>query len=408
MLSFERVNSWNIRRLLRKQPFGLLGELVERGPLLFNLGGEPILLSAYQVQLDSAEEMMTSPHIRHVELSTWLSSFQRFLGVKLTHILEGTDGKGQLNIQDLLRLPLTWSLGHSLFRVELRKAHTRRDQAYQDLLIAAEQGMDDSTTRMMLHRPLISFYSKRKLNTRIKEAQMMLSEDQLLMPSDLQELRTYLQLKRQVYDVLIWLSIYLSRKEELTEQIFTELCAHLASRAYQPSDLQSLPLLHMSILETLRLAPPHWVTEAGVLKQTLQTDGSRRGELPAGTRLFFSPLISHMDVSEWPSPLTFEPKRFFSVTHGAELPLSFVPLGIGEKGKMNLEWVLHTVAAAASSILRRGRLLPISPSSEELSTQLDMGTLYAPIETGVSLGAPKVQFRFQLNDRFIHIPSARI
>ena len=97
------------------------------------------------------------------------------------------------------------------------------------------------------------------------------------------------------------------------------------------------------------------------------------------------------------------------MTHGASLPASFLPLGPGRTGRARLSLVLHTVAAIAVTLLRRGHV-EISQSEDGIVQAIQEGEagVFVEKKTGVSFGKPQLTIRFHVDDRYIHIPSARI
>ena len=224
-------------------------------------------------------------------------------------------------------------------------------------------------------------------------------------------LHAVLEWKRQVTDTLTWLFIYLEHQPKIADQIFVELSEHLTSRAYESDDLFSLPTLHKVILETLRVAPPHWVTRWGEANVLISEDifCQRFALLPPQTQIVSSPFLDHRESEEWPSPLSFLPHRFLAATHGAPLPASFLPLGPGVIGQEKLSLVIHTVAATASSLFRRGHI-QIARSEDEVLKSLPAGEAGGFVEksTGATYGRPQMKVRFHVDDRYIHIPSARV
>ena len=98
-----------------------------------------------------------------------------------------------------------------------------------------------------------------------------------------------------------------------------------------------------------------------------------------------------------------------AVTHGAPLPSSFIPLGPGRLGQVRLDLVLHATAAIATTLLRRGHI-EVSQSEDDVISAISDGEAGAFVErqTGASFGKPQLKIRFHIDDRYIHIPSARI
>jgi len=359
-----------------------------------------------QVKLDAGDPELYSMMIksqRHelltqeMKLNHWLPLLQRFLSVTVTPLLERTEVQ-DLDPVSLIEAPFTWTLAHHLFGVDIRKANTTSAESLIELLSLLELTLDGSESRLR-SRFTSSIWQQRKLRKLYRQAgSLQKSFSHLPSEVGLELLHAVLEWKRQVTDTLTWLFIYLEHQPGIANQIFVELSEHLTSRAYEPDDIFSLPTLHKMILETLRVAPPHWVTRWGEASTLISEDVFCQ---------HFSLLPPHTQLVS--SPLSFLPHRFLAAAHGAPLPSSYLPLGPGQIGRERLSFVLHTIAAISASLFRRGHI-QVSRSEDELVKSLPVGEagVFVEKETGATYGRPQMKIRFHVDERYIHIPSARV
>ena len=429
MSGYKRIKLWNVGRAWRRSPLTLLQSWRKMSdiPLFFKLNGEHYLLCTHQkirsminlenqVKIDAGD---TEPYpnvikvtgenliIKEMDLGTWLPLLQRFLSVTVTPLLERTEVL-DLDLVEFIEAPFTWTFAHHLFGVDVRKANTDRAEHLLELISLLEGMLNGSDSRMRRKMPALYQRKIRKLYGMVGPLQSSFTH----LPSEvgLDFLCEVIEWRQQVIDTVTWLFVYLQHQPKIENQIFIELNEHLASRAYEPNDLKTLPTLHKLILETLRLAPPHWITRWGHLSSLVSEDVfcQHFSLLPPTTQLVSSPFLDHRESEEWPSPLSFLPHRFLAATHGAQLPRSYIPLGPGSEGHARLSLVLHTVVAISATLLRRGHL-EISRSDDDIvQAAYEKRDVFVERKTGVSFGRPQLTVRFHVDERYIHIPSARI
>ena len=432
MSGYKRIKPWGVGRAWRRSPLTLLQSWRKSSdaPLLFKLHGEHYLLCRHQelnpmIDRETQSEIDArgpSLHatmgrrtcdesiIREVRLGEWLPLLQRFLSVTVTPLLERAEVQS-LNPVDFIEAPFTWTLAHHLFGVDVRKAHTERAAQLLKFFSFLEATFDRSESRVNAKISTSIWHQRRlrKLYRAVGSLQGVFSH--LSSEVGLHLVCALIEWKRQVTDTVIWLLIYLERQPKIANQIFVELSDHLSARSYQAEDLASLPSLHKVILETLRVAPPHWITHWGEVSAMISEEVSceRFSLLPPQTQLISSPFLDHRESEEWPSPSSFLPHRFLAVAHGAPLPSSYLPLGPGQVGRVRLELVLHTTAAIAATLLRRGHV-KIAQSEDDMVRAIPEGEADAFFErnTGASFGKPNLTIHFHTDERYIHIPSARI
>ena len=179
----------------------------------------------------------------------------------------------------------------------------------------------------------------------------------------------FMEWKQHLSETITWALLMLENRPELMKELKSELTEVLLNQSYQIESLFKLPKLFCFINETLRCFPPHWLSSWGQIKDFKDNSDlfpAVRGGLNPQTIILSTPLHSHFNELDWPSPHSFQPERFLGIFYGAQAPNSFLPFGpLSEKHTLGLI-SLHTIAAVLSSILRRGKLSIESTSWEPL------------------------------------------
>lgn len=415
---YQRIKQWSLKRAWRRAPLRLLQSWRAEAPVLFKLRGESYLLcsvSQLQAMLDvdahAHLERAPAPHslVNMIPLTEWLPLLQRFMSVSITPLLEGRDHHS-ISLLSLTRDPLSWTLAHSLFGVDIRKAHTPRARQVLSLFEAIESTLQlkharltSRETSLWHHRSLRKMY--RQMGSPSGLLRHLTADQGLRLTYEALEWRAY------IVDTLTWLFVYLENLPKVRDDIFVEVTEQLESRSYTPGDLEKTKVLHQISLETLRVAPPHWVTKWGEASALIESERFARdfGDLPQHTQLISAPFLDHYEVAEWPSATSFVPHRFLANAHGAPLPTTFLPFGPGQYGRALLELSMHTIVAVAASILRRG-FIKIVDSDDDVITSRSSGEAGLSVEhrSGASFGAPHLEINFEVDERYIHIPSARV
>lgn len=166
------------------------------------------------------------------------------------------------------------------------------------------------------------------------------SEDELVGQAGMLLAASYETTARTLTGALLLLASHPEVQRALREEVRDAL----GDRSPTPADFAEMPTLDRVIKETMRLLPatPLLFFRRGV-------DAFRLGEheLPAGTLLILSPLVTHRDPQVFPEPLRFSPARW----QGLELgPYDYLPFGAGARrciGAGFAEQSLRLVLAAA-------------------------------------------------------------
>ena len=121
-------------------------------------------------------------------------------------------------------------------------------------------------------------------------------------------------------NALTWTWLLLSRYPAAARA----LRAELGSAPLTVAGLPRLPLLKMTVEESMRLYPPAWL----VARSATGADEIGGYEIPAGSIVFVSPYVVHRHPRLWRDPEGFDPQRFASaetLPRGAYFPFGGGP-----------------------------------------------------------------------------------
>lgn len=146
-----------------------------------------------------------------------------------------------------------------------------------------------------------------------------------------------------VAEGLLWLVYFLSTNPRWNARVMDELSALGQRTDAGTVSLQSTPLLHACIKETLRLMPPAWAFFRTVREQ----DEFNGYTFPKNALIMISPYILHRNPAVWPSPETFDPEHFLGTTEIH--PYHYIPFGQGPHiciGNRLAMTEIHSIAIA--------------------------------------------------------------
>ncbi len=427
MIKYRKVSSWKFGRNFTKSPQQSLLDLeMTQAEAIYvkRLKGQSFLLCHF----DQLAELNLISHFQNQSLgvttqaqdsfqltnstftfglSDWLSTLQRFLAVALTQQIE-TQTQSVIDIGQMIKQPIEWSLFHLGLQCDLRKANRSRDLQILNLIKLFKQGLNSPYTRLF---PSVHGFNSWRLSQRrlSKLLSQVPSQGPMLAVNDVY---AFTEWQQHLAESIIWSLLLLEQDSKTMQELKTEVNEALAQQAYQTDSLAKLPKLACFIYEVLRLFPPVWLSSWGKVSD-LQNQSdlfqSIKQDLNPQTVLMSTALHSHFREIDWPSPFSFQPQRFLGIFYGAQAPQSFVPFGSGAQGKRQTQIAVHTIASVLSSILRRGRL-NIEPSSWlPLQFPLQYGPNTVPEWIGTGFGIPpQLQGQFTLDESYIYIPSARI
>jgi cytochrome P450 len=153
-------------------------------------------------------------------------------------------------------------------------------------------------------------------------------------------------------------------------------------------DLAHVELLGLVISESMRLLPP---TPMLFFRRSTAPFELDTHELPIGTTVVLSPLITHRDPARYPDPLRFDPDRWRTFEPS---PHEYMPFGAGPRRCLGGGFAMNAIRLLLASILQRVRVEIPAGASVDCGTS---GIVMAPQRelrlkvwpAGTSLGAPR-------------------
>lgn len=148
---------------------------------------------------------------------------------------------------------------------------------------------------------------------------------------------------------LAWTLFLLSQHPETLMALQEEL-AILGGQPPTPADFARLPLLDGVIKESMRLIPA-----APILFMRVAQTATKLGphDVPAGTTVVLSPLLTHRDPELFPEPARFVPTRWSTVQPGA---YEYLPFGAGARMCLGAPLAHVALRVLLPMILQRFRL----------------------------------------------------
>jgi cytochrome P450 len=107
-------------------------------------------------------------------------------------------------------------------------------------------------------------------------------------------------------NALSWAFYLLARHPEHARRVASEAREVLGDRRATAADAQKLTYTRMVLQETMRLYPPAWLL-ARAPNEDDELDGYH---IPARSRVFVLPWLTHRHPDVWPEPERFDPERF--------------------------------------------------------------------------------------------------
>jgi cytochrome P450 len=130
-------------------------------------------------------------------------------------------------------------------------------------------------------------------------------------------------------NALSWTWLLLGQHPEVEAKLVEELGRALGGRGPTVSDLPRLTYTEMILREAMRLYPPVWV----IGRRALAPFRMGEYELPAGTNVLMSQLITQRDARYFPEPERFDPDRWrTNDPRNVSLPrFAYFPFGGGPR-----------------------------------------------------------------------------
>ena len=148
---------------------------------------------------------------------------------------------------------------------------------------------------------------------------------------------------------LTWTLFLLDQHPRVLAALFDELTGTLHGAAPTVEQMAGLPLLDAVIKESMRLLPP------GLWFLRVATAPTHFGpyKIPAGTRVLWSPALTHRRPDLYPAPNAFRPERWQKLDPS---PYEYLPFGAGPRRCLGATFALMELKVVLSLVLQRYRL----------------------------------------------------
>lgn len=147
--------------------------------------------------------------------------------------------------------------------------------------------------------------------------------------------------------MLAWAMYLLGQHQDITMKARAEVDAVLGDEPPTFEHLTHLKYLDQIINETMRLYPPLHLGN-----RLATTDLEFQGyTIPAGSRVLYSPYLTHRHPDHWPHPTTFNPDHF--APGQARPPYAFVPFGGGPRICLGAAFAQVEARAILARILQK-------------------------------------------------------
>jgi cytochrome P450 len=157
--------------------------------------------------------------------------------------------------------------------------------------------------------------------------------------------------------LLAWALYLLGRHPQAMDRAQAELETVLGPAMPGLETIGELDYLDRLINETMRLYPPlHLGNRIAVAD--LEFGGYH---LPAGSRILYSPYLTHRHPSHWPEPTRFNPDRFLPEESRDRPAYAFVPFGGGPRICLGAAFAQVEVKVILARILQRFSLTLTEP-----------------------------------------------
>ncbi|MEU4805106.1 cytochrome P450 [Actinosynnema sp. NPDC023587] len=149
-----------------------------------------------------------------------------------------------------------------------------------------------------------------------------------------------------------WALWAIANHRHVEEELVAEVDRVLGDRAPGAEDLPGLESTGHAVDEALRLYPPIWTFP----RDAVDDDVLGGYDVPGGTSILLSPLVSHRDPDVWENPEAFDPRRFAGDAGRERARLSYFPFGGGARLCVGKEMALLELRTIVAMVLRRFRL----------------------------------------------------
>jgi cytochrome P450 len=159
-------------------------------------------------------------------------------------------------------------------------------------------------------------------------------------------------------NALAWTWDALTRNPEAEARLHAELDAVLGERDPVPADYPRLTFARDVVAEAMRLRPPAWILGRRVIRPI------KLGawDVPAGSVVLVSQLVTHVNPRWWTEPTSFRPERW-SNGETARLPrFAYFPFGGGNRICIGESFAWTEAVLVLATLARRIRFRGLDPT----------------------------------------------
>lgn len=150
-----------------------------------------------------------------------------------------------------------------------------------------------------------------------------------------------------------WTTLLLAQHPAVMQTLWEQI---LAGTVDEPDALGGLPLLERVIKEAMRVLP----ASAYSVRMNVQRERLGPLDLPPGTPIVFTPLITHRLESSFPDPRRFDPDRWLTINPS---PYAYHPFGAGPRRCIGGPLAMEVLRTSLPIFLRDWRL-SVVPGAE--------------------------------------------
>ena len=155
-----------------------------------------------------------------------------------------------------------------------------------------------------------------------------------------------------------WTTFLLAQHPEVMQALWEQINAGTVE---EPGEAGGLPLLERVIKEAMRVLP----ASAYSVRMNVEREQLGPLDLPPGTPIVFTPLITHRLESSFPDPTRFDPDRWLSINPS---PYAYHPFGGGPRRCIGGPLAMEVLRTSLPIFLRDWRLTV--PSGAEVSAEV--------------------------------------
>jgi cytochrome P450 len=182
---------------------------------------------------------------------------------------------------------------------------------------------------------------------------------------------------------LVWTCYLLTKNPEIERAVQQEATALSIGGGMVEYDPSRFEEIRTTILETLRLYPPAWLSTA----RSVTRDYFGSVEIPAGARVVVSPYVTHRLKRLWSRPDVFDPGRFARELSVKQLP-GYFPFGYGPRRCIGEHFAMMQMSLTLAMIARAFRLVAQAGQSVEprvaFTLRTNQGFWVVPVERTLS------------------------